>query len=104
MIAGPAGRRWLDIIEAQFGEIERVDERIDRANRIALVDPVIEAFRQQRRLAAIGPFDEPLHRSPPRIAEENHSRLVLFTQPGSFASCADFLLSGCSFRHADCSR
>jgi hypothetical protein len=48
MIAGPAGRCRLDVIEAHLGQVERVDERIHRANRIALVNPIIEAFRQQR--------------------------------------------------------
>ena len=41
-MARPACRRRLNVLEAQFGQLERVDERIDRANRIALADPVIE--------------------------------------------------------------
>ena len=49
-------------------KIERVDEGIDHANRIALVDPVIEAFRQQRRLRAIRPFNEALHHVPRRFS------------------------------------
>ena len=68
MIGRPTGCRRLDTLEAQLAKIERIDERIDRANRIALVDPVIEAFRQQRRLTPIRPFNEALHRSPPQIA------------------------------------
>ena len=59
-----AGRRRLDILETQIAEIERVDERIDRTNRIAFIDPVIEAFRQQRRLPAIRPRYEARLRPP----------------------------------------
>jgi hypothetical protein len=33
-----------------------------------MIDPVIQAFRQQRRLIAISPFNESLHQSPPQIA------------------------------------
>ena len=47
MIRRPTGRRRIDTIKAQLAKIERIDERIDRANRVAIVDKVIEAFRQQ---------------------------------------------------------
>jgi hypothetical protein len=43
--------------------LQRIDVHIDRANRIALVDPIIKAFWQQRRLLAIRPF-ETLHHHP----------------------------------------
>jgi hypothetical protein len=39
--------------------VQRIDEHIDRANRIALVDPIIEAFRQQRRLLAVRLHHDP---------------------------------------------
>lgn len=68
MVGGPARRCRLHAAETQFGEIEHVDERIDHANTIALIDPVIEAFRQQRRLPAIRPCNEALHQIPPQIA------------------------------------
>ncbi|MDB5603567.1 MAG: hypothetical protein JWP25_467, partial [Bradyrhizobium sp.] len=42
----------------------RIDEHIHRANRIALVDPIIKAVRQQRRLLAIRPLNETLHHPP----------------------------------------
>jgi hypothetical protein len=35
----------------EAGEFERADERIDHANGIVLVDPIVEAFRQRRRLS-----------------------------------------------------
>ncbi|MDB5611676.1 MAG: hypothetical protein JWP25_8576, partial [Bradyrhizobium sp.] len=55
MIRGPAGRCRIDAIEAEIAEFQRIDEHIHRANRIALVDPIIKAARQQRRLLAIRP-------------------------------------------------
>ena len=67
MITRPACDRRFDVFEAQLCQLEFVDEGIDRANRIALVDPVIEAFRQQRRLTANRAFNEPSHRPPPEI-------------------------------------
>jgi len=56
MIPGPTGRCRIDAIEPEVAEFQRIDEHIDRANRIALVDPIIKAFRQQRRLLAIRPL------------------------------------------------
>src|SRR5258706_7236000 len=57
-------------------------EHIDRANRIALVHPIIEAFRQQCRLLAIRLLNETLHH-PPAIQQGNHSTRQVFTQSGS---------------------
>ena len=67
MIGGPSRRCRLDPIKAQFSQIESSDEGVDHANRIALVDEIIEAFGQQRPLPAICPRNEALHRSPRRI-------------------------------------
>jgi hypothetical protein len=53
----------------EVAEIQRIDQDIDRANRIALVDPIIEAFRQQRRLLAIRCLNETLHRFPRRFSK-----------------------------------
>src|SRR5258706_7988666 len=52
------------------------------AYRIALVDPIIKAFRQQRRLLAIRPLNKTLHQ-PPAIQQGNHSIDGVFTQSGS---------------------
>ncbi len=71
MIGGPAGRRRLDPVEPELGQIERIDERIDHANRIALVDQVIEAFGQQCRLPAIRPCNEALHQFPRKSRGES---------------------------------
>ena len=68
MIGGPAGRRRLNTVEPELGQIERIDERVDHANRIVLVDPVIEAFGQQASTAR----DPPPQRSASSITPANH--------------------------------
>jgi hypothetical protein len=50
-------------------KLRRLHEHIDRANRIALADPIIKAFRKQRRLLAIRPLNETLHHSPRRFSK-----------------------------------
>jgi hypothetical protein len=50
----------------------RLDEYIDRTNRIALFNPVAKAFRQQRRLPAIRPLNKAPHMIPPQIAQESY--------------------------------
>jgi hypothetical protein len=72
-IEGPAGRRRIDAISPEIAEFHRIDEHIDRANRIALVNPIVEAFRQQRRLLAIRPLNESLHHFPPTIQQGTHN-------------------------------
>jgi hypothetical protein len=46
MIRRPADLGGIHALKAQFPQIERVDEGINHANSIALIDPVLEAFRQ----------------------------------------------------------
>src|SRR6516225_596757 len=69
MIRGPAGRCRIDAIKPQVTELQCLDEHLHRANRIALVDPIIEAFWQQRRLLAIRPLNETLHPFPRRFSK-----------------------------------
>jgi hypothetical protein len=56
---------------------------IDRADRIVLVDIVVDAVRQEGGLASIQPFDEAFHESP-RSQRGNHNMLQrsdhVFTQ------------------------
>jgi hypothetical protein len=85
MVRRPAGRRRINAIEPEVAQFQRIHEHIDRANRIALVDPIIEAFRQQRRLLAIRPLNETPHHFPPPIQRENHSIDQVFTQAGPTA-------------------
>src|SRR4029450_1811522 len=68
MIAWPSRRRRLDPREAKYAQIKRSDEGIDRTNRIDLIDEIIEAFGQQRRLPTVRTFNEALHPCPPQIA------------------------------------
>ena len=46
MIARPSEVERLDL-ETQLIQVERVDKRIDDANRIVAADPIIQASRQQ---------------------------------------------------------
>ena len=72
MVRRPAGRRRLNTIEAHLGQIERIDKHVDRANRVALVNEIIEAFGQQRPLPTIRLFNEAPHQLPP----QNHERII----------------------------
>jgi hypothetical protein len=65
MVGGPASRCRLNTFKTKFGEIEQINERVDHANAIALVDPIIKAFGQQRRLPASRSRNEALHDLPP---------------------------------------
>jgi hypothetical protein len=67
MIRRPARRRGLDPVEPQIGQIKRINERVDHANRVAFVDPVFEAFWQQRSLRAFRPRYESPHQFPRRF-------------------------------------
>src|ERR1035437_10250962 len=69
MVRRPAGRWRIDAIEPEVAEFQRIHEHIDRASRIALADPIIEALRQQRRLLAIRPLNETLHHFPRRFSK-----------------------------------
>ena len=86
MIRGPARYFRHNAFEPELAQIKRIDERIDRANRIALINPFIQAFGQQSRLPTIRPNQEALHRFPPPNREENHNIQDVFTQPGSFTT------------------
>ena len=71
MIRGPPCRLRIDPAQLQFIEIKLVDKDINHANRIVLVDPVIQAFGKKRRLPAIHPLNETLHPIP-RKPQQNH--------------------------------
>src|SRR5690348_12303841 len=82
MISRPPSLRRLDPFEAELGEIERIDERVDRSNRVVLVDPVVQAFRKQRALAAIYSLDKALHPIPRKSRWNRTSRV---TSGGTFS-------------------
>src|SRR5579872_7096621 len=81
MISRPSGLRRLGPFESQLGEIERIDECVDHSNRVVLVDPVVQAFRKQRALAAIYSLDEALHPIPHKSRWNRTSRV---TSGGTF--------------------
>jgi hypothetical protein len=71
MIRGSPCRLRIDPAEIECTEIKLLDKHVNYANRVVLVDPIIQAFGKQRRLPAIYPLDEALHRDlPPKIASE----------------------------------
>ncbi len=66
MISWSTGRLGIDARKTKIAKIEPFDVGIDHTNRIVRVDPVLKAFRKQRRLIPVGPFDKPLHAMPPQ--------------------------------------
>jgi hypothetical protein len=46
---------------------------LPNANRIVLVDPILQALREQRALGAILPLNEALHPDLPQMARESYS-------------------------------
>ena len=68
MIGRPAGRCRIDTVKPEVAEFQRIDEHIDRPNRIALVDPILKAFWQQRRLPAIQSRHKAWHQIPRRFS------------------------------------
>ena len=46
VVRRPTSCCWLNPLEAHLGQIERIDKHIDHANRVALVNEIIEAFGQ----------------------------------------------------------
>ena len=87
MIPRAARRLGLDV-EAERGEVQHIDEGIDRADRIVLVDIVVDAVRQEGGLASIQTFDKAFNESP-RSYHGNHIMIRqsahVFTQPLCFA-------------------
>src|SRR4029453_8876321 len=77
-------------IEPQAREVKFFNKGVDPPNRIALIDPVLQALGKQRRLPAIDPFNEAPHLIPPQIAAESYSAnqiiQCVFTRPGSKAA------------------
>jgi len=69
VVGGPPGVGRIDAGKAQILEIEPVDKGIDETNRIALIDPIIEAFWQQCRLRPIRSFDKSRHPDPRRFSK-----------------------------------
>ena len=79
MIRGPASRCRVDAIEPEVAEFQRIDKHIDRANSIALADPIIKAFRQQRRLLASRSLNKTPHHPPAIQQRKPEHRLGFHT-------------------------
>jgi hypothetical protein len=62
MVARTSRRRRLDTLEAQASKVQRVNEHVDRPDRVLFRHPVIEELRQQHALTAILTLDKALHR------------------------------------------
>ena len=46
MVRRPTSRGRLHPLKAHFSQIERIDKHVDHANRVALINEIIEAFGQ----------------------------------------------------------
>lgn len=77
--------RRLYAVEPQIAEVERTDEGVDHANRVLIIDPVVEILRQKRRLCPIRSLDKSLHDHPRESSGHLRIGAGLFTQPGSEA-------------------
>jgi hypothetical protein len=86
MVGGSAGLCRNDAVEPEVVEIKRLDEHVNCANRIAIVDPVIEAFRQQRRLLVIHPMNEARCQFPHRFSKGIIASMGFSTQSRSFST------------------
>ncbi len=53
-----------------------------RPNRIVIADPVFQAIRKQRALAAIDSLDKTLHHKPSPVSWRDSNRPHVFTQSG----------------------
>ena len=72
MIRRSTGYLGFDPAKPKLSQIEFIDKDVDHANRIVLADPVFQAFRKQRALPAIRPFNEAPHPILPQIARESY--------------------------------
>jgi hypothetical protein len=67
--------------------VDRIYEGVDHADRIVLIDPVVQGFRKKRPLSAIRALYEALHPIPCKPLG-NHTTRLVFIQPGSDAAVA----------------
>ena len=66
MIGRPTCRLGHDAIEPELTQVNRIHKGVDYANRIVLIDPVIQTLGKQRRLIAIHTFNKMPYRIPPQ--------------------------------------
>ncbi len=90
MIARPAGRPRRNPVKPQAAKIELIDKNIDHPHRVVVTDSVFQPLGKQKVLRALHLLDKTLHQTlPPKhgriIAQETHSTVDVFTQPGPTA-------------------
>src|SRR6185436_20586228 len=81
MIGWPACRCRRHPRKAQAGQVQFVDEDLDHPNRILLVDVILQAMRQQRRLHPVFALNEPMHRQPPKALKLRDSKADSLSSP-----------------------
>src|SRR5215471_12186839 len=72
MVGRPSGCFRINATETELRQIKLLDKYVDCANRIIFANPILQAFREQRTLPSIRPFNKPLHRSL-RKSRRNHN-------------------------------
>ncbi|KPW64396.1 hypothetical protein ALO81_200073 [Pseudomonas cannabina] len=72
MVSRPACVSRNSTVETQIDQVKFVDEDVDYAHWIGIADVVIEAFREQRALAAMFALDEALHQKSFVCRAEGH--------------------------------
>jgi len=80
MIGRPTRCEGRNAVEAELGEIQPIDEDIDRPHRIVLAHIVIQHRGKQRDLLAIRPLNKALHPIP-RISPGIIARESIQTEP-----------------------
>lgn len=72
MIGGSTRHLGHNTVEPKFTKIDRIHKSIDHASGIILIDPVVQAFRKQRRLAAVCTFNKAAHQIALQTARESY--------------------------------
>jgi len=83
MVRRPTGGRRLRNLQAHLSQTERIDKYVDHANRVALVNQVIEAFGR-RSAPTICLFMKRLINSL-KDSQGNRSSSPVFSLPGRVA-------------------
>jgi hypothetical protein len=89
MVRRTTSCRRLYPFDAHLGQIERVDKRIDHANRIILVNEIIQALGQERPLPTIRLLNEAPHQFPQESPENHNSSATFSHSQGQKATFTD---------------
>ncbi|KTC61538.1 hypothetical protein AO287_08120 [Pseudomonas savastanoi] len=72
MVSRPASVSRNSTVETQIDQVEFIDEDINYAHRVGIADVFVEAFGEQRALAAMFALDEALHQESFVYRAEGH--------------------------------